>query len=152
MQDDTGLTPSEKEIEAALGGLRPARAPMNRDRVMFDAGRTSARRQNRIWQGISGFLGIVLLVSVLYRPSATVVETATNVVASDAGSSLPVDGADRLHDSFHRERPDPVADYVRMRRAVLRRGIEALPAASPAPSTYDEPLMREHRGGIPSST
>jgi hypothetical protein len=152
MQDDTGLTPSEKEIEAALGGLRPARAPMNRDRVMFDAGRTSARRQNRIWQGIAGCLGIVLLASVMYRPPATVVETGRNAVASNVGNSLPVDTANRLHDSFYRERPDPIADYVRMRRAVLKRGIEALPAASPAPSTYDEPLMREHISGVPSST
>jgi hypothetical protein len=66
--------------------------------------------------------------------------------------STPVDAANRLRDSFHRERPDPIADYVRMRRAVLNRGIEALPAASPAPSTYDEPLTREHMGGISSST
>jgi len=152
MQDETGLTPSEREIEAALGGLRPARAPMNRDRVMFDAGRTSARRQNRIWQGISGCLGIVLLVTVMYRPPATGVESDRNAVASDVGNPLPVDAANRLRDSFHREWPDPIADYVRLRRAVLKQGIEALPAASPAPSTYDEPLMRERTRGIPSST
>lgn len=152
MQDETGLTPLEKEIEAALSGLRPARAAMNRDRVMFDAGRMSARQYNRIWQGVSGCLGIVLLVSVLYRPPATVVETATNTVASNVGSSPPVDVANRLYDSFRHERPDPVADYVRMRRAVLREGIKALPEPSPAPPFYDELLMKEHLKRIPSST
>jgi hypothetical protein len=152
MQDETRLTPSEREIEAALGGLRPARAPMNRDRVMFDAGRTSARRQNRIWQGVSGCLGIVLLVSVMNRPMTTAVETGTNTVASNVQESLPLSTASQRHDWSDHGRPDAVTDYVRMRRAVLEQGIEALPAPSPAPSFYDEPLMRERLKRIPSST
>ncbi len=152
MQDETPLTPSEREIEAALGGLRPTRASMNRDRLMFCAGRTSARRQNRIWQGMSGFLGIMLLVSVVNRPPATVINTSTNTVASNAREPLPVNVASQSPDSFNRGRPDRVTDYVRMRRAVLDRGIEALPVPSPDPSFYDEPLTKEHLKRTPSST
>jgi len=152
MQDETRLTPSEREIEAALGGLRPARASVNRDQLMFCAGRASARRKNRMWQGISGFLGLVLLVSVMSRPSATLVDTGTNTVASNVQESLPVNAANQRHDWSDRGRSDPVADYVRMRRAVLDQGIEALPIPSPAPSSYDEPLIKERLKRIPSST
>lgn len=152
MQDETRLTPSEREIEAALGGLRPARAPMNRDRLMFCAGRTSARRQNHIWQGVSACLGLVLLVSVMNRPAATSVETGTNAIANDTRDTLPLDSKSQLRDSLHRERFGSISDYVRMRRAVLNKGIEALPAPSPVPSTFDEPLMRERTKRVPSST
>jgi hypothetical protein len=152
MQDDTRLTPSEREIEAALGDLKPARATMNRDQLMFCAGRTSARRQNRIWQGASICLGLVLLVSVMNRPAATSVETGTNAIANDTRDTLPLDSTSQLWDSFHRERFGSITDYVRMRRAVLNKGIEALPVPSPVPSTYDEPLIREHIKRDPSST
>ncbi len=152
MQDETRLTPSEKEIEAALGGLKPARASMNRDQLMFCAGRASARRHNRIWQVVSGFLGIVLLVSVMYRPPATVVDTGTNIIASNARESVAVNAAGQRRDWSDRRRPDSVADYVRMRRAVLDRGIEALPVPSPDPSFRDEPPIEERLKRIPSST
>jgi hypothetical protein len=152
MQDETRLTPSEREIEAALGGLKPARAPMNRDRLMFCAGRMSARRQNRIWQGISVCLGIVLLLFAMNRPGTTLVDTGTDTVATDMRASVPVNTASRLHDWSDHGRPDALTDYVRMRRAVLDRGIEALPAPGPAPSFYDEPLTIERLKRVPSST
>ena len=144
MQDDDRLTPSEKEIEIALCGLKPARTTMNRDHVMFLAGRMSARRQGRIWQGASCLLGLVLLGSLIYRPPATGVRTGADGVANNVRSVLPAQSADQPLSSFYHGRAGPAVNYVRMRRAVLNKGIEALPASSPVPPTEDELPTSEH--------
>ena len=60
MSNDHGLTPLEQELEAALGGLAPSKAGLRRDQVMFVAGQASIRRRNRIWQGVSSGLVILL--------------------------------------------------------------------------------------------
>lgn len=63
MQNTDGLTPMDRELEAALGGLRIAPGAISRDGVMFDAGRASARRRSRLWQGSSAVLALLLPAS-----------------------------------------------------------------------------------------
>jgi hypothetical protein len=152
MQDDR-LTPSERELEAALGGLKPARAGTNRDRFMFQAGRASGRRQNRLWQAVSCCLGIVLAASLVYRQAPPTVATPAPIVATHVQDPPPTEIAGRYYDLPATRYSGPISEYLRMRAAVLRRGIDALPASHPAPAAEDEePLTREHPDRIVSST
>lgn len=73
MQNQEGLTPAERELETVLAGLKPHVAAMNRDRLMFQAGRASARQGQRLWQGLACSLAIILLASILVRPKRAVV-------------------------------------------------------------------------------
>ena len=133
MQDER-LTPSEMELEAALSGLKPAGAIANRDRVMFLAGRASMRRRSHLWQGASAFLTIALIVSLLVRPKP---ETSLSqrdliVVVNDQARSLSV-ASDATSD-VDSAKVQAYREYVRLRRAVLERGVDALPAATVAPA------------------
>jgi hypothetical protein len=153
MQDDR-LTPSERELEAALGGLKPARAILNRDQLMFQAGRASARRQNRLWQAVSVCMAVVLAVSIVYRPTTRAVEPRPVAVANRVEHAGPAPSPTLLTRRVTEQRYfAPVNDYVRMRSEVLRRGIDALPTSHPAPATdEDEPMTGEYLDKLISST
>jgi hypothetical protein len=66
MQKEEGLTPAEQELESALGQLKPAANTLNRDELMFNAGRAAAGNK-QFWQMLSGMLMVLLLCSVLIR-------------------------------------------------------------------------------------
>ena len=153
MQNDDRLTPSERELEAVLGGLRPADSKMNRDRVMYLAGRMSTRRQNRIWQGLSFCLVAMLVVSMVSKPQRPAAETRPEIVA-DATANMTGRGLlARSPEPFEPRRFESFVDYVRTRRAVLNRGMEALPASSaPSPAGGEPPLTRDRLIEILSST
>jgi hypothetical protein len=67
MHKEEGLTPAERELESALGRLKPAASTLNRDELMFNAGRAAAGRA-RPWQILSVVLMALMLCSVLIRP------------------------------------------------------------------------------------
>ena len=153
MQNDDRLTPPERELEAVLGGLRPAHSKMNRDCVMYLAGRMSTRRQNRIWQGLSFFLVAMLVVSIISKPRRPAAEVRPEIVA-DATPNMTGRGfSARSPEPFERRRFESFVNYVRTRRAVLDRGMEALPASRATPPAGGEPpLTRERLIEILSST
>lgn len=84
MSDEQPLNPAERELEAALGALHPAQIPIDRDRMMFEAGRCSAhpRRRPIVWQTLSGALAAALLVSVSLHRQPRDVERVVYVPAS----------------------------------------------------------------------
>ena len=67
MQNEENLSPAERELESALGQLKPVSNTLNRDVLMFNAGRATAGRKQP-WQMLSGVLTVLLLCSVLVRP------------------------------------------------------------------------------------
>jgi len=142
MQNENGLTPAERELEGALGGLRPTRAVVDRDHVMFVAGRGSVRRQRRVWQGISTCLALMLAVSIFARPGAKVVEVGPEYVRSERPDVTEVILVSEATESEDRESLEMFWEGMRMRRAVLDRGVEALPL----------PRARRSRGGETSLT
>ena len=121
MRNTDGLTPIDIELEAALGGLRIATGAISRDRVMFDAGRASARRRSRPWQGASCVLALALLVSIASRPAPTGPEHSTEAVARQQISTEPVAQSAAHMEPFALERAQAFRQYIRMRRAVLVR-------------------------------
>ena len=148
MSNDNGLTPLEQELEAALGGLAPTQAGLNRDQVMYRAGQASIRRRNRLWQGVSSGLVILLFVSIVLRPAPTTIELRPETVAHHTPSALT-----KTETRIDEDRGQAFRQYVRTRRAVLERGVEVLPASKPARSSISEPpLTREDLSDLLSST
>jgi len=148
MQNENGLNPLEQELEAALGTLTPTQAGLSRDQVMFAAGQASMRRRNRIWQGISSALVVLLLVALLWRPEPTMIELSPEIAATGVAAVSPA--AATVVDE---DRGQAFGQYVRTRRAVLERGLDVLPASKPTRTPKGEPpLTREDLSDLLSST
>jgi hypothetical protein len=152
MQDDR-LTPSERELEAALGDLKPAGASLNRDQLMFQAGKASAKRQNHFWQAVSACLGVVLVGSLAYHVPPRTVQTSVVTVANQAQPAPSAEVTSQRYEMPGFRYFESSSEYTRMRAAVLSRGIDALPASNPAPATQkQEPLTEQDLDRILSST
>lgn len=146
MSSESEAEPNLSEIEAALGALVPTRGRLDRDRVMYQAGRTSACRgsgmgASRAWMAVAASLGLVAMgegALLARRPPERVVERVVVVrepasvpPTSARASDLPLDRPSDppLPDS----RPDPgPRAHDRLAWQVLRYGLDGLPA--PAPS------------------
>lgn len=152
MQDHDRLTPAERELETLLGGLRPAPGIASRDRVMFLAGQASGRRQRRAWQGVSCCLVAVIAVLALWPPArVTDIGPSPTTIATDhaAPSAFPAE----FRDSLRLRQSDSLANYLRLRRRVRDRGLDALPPLAPRPaSEEEEPWTRDNIEKILSST
>ena len=66
MYKEEDMSPSEKALESALGQLKPITNIMNRDELMFNAGRASVRGKFH-WQMLSGTLAVLLICSFMLR-------------------------------------------------------------------------------------
>lgn len=139
MPNDDRLTPMEKELEAALGALKPTGTAIGRDRVMFAAGQASARRHNRLWQGVSGILVILLLASITWRPGPADPGQRTETVVYESPATTP---AFTPLDSVDRREVEAFRRYIRTRQAVLSRGIEAIPVSPASGDGFDGTLTR----------
>ena len=151
MQDD-GLTAAERELEIALRHLRPAPAGVNRDRIMFLAGQTSGRRQRRAWQGVSCCLAAAIAILALWRPAGVpdAGPRPTTVAANHQTTPVFSQGS---HDSLRLQRSEAFTDYLRLRRMVRDRGLDALPPLAPRPASEEkEPWTRDNLEKILSST
>jgi len=62
MYNEENLTPAEQELESVLGQLKPIANTLNRDELMFNAGRATAGKKLP-WQMLSGALIVLLLCS-----------------------------------------------------------------------------------------
>jgi len=153
MRNDDGMTPAERELEATLAGLTPASTNVSRDQVMFSAGRASVRRRNHLWQGICSILAVLLLTSIVSRSRPTVLDRPDEAIAQQRPSVLPVNVSSIPIEPIDRQEAEAFRQYVRTRRAVLDRGVEALPASSAIGRTpVDPPLTREDLKNLLSST
>jgi len=120
MHKEEGLTPAERELESVLGRLKPAASTLNRDELMFNAGRATAGRA-RPWQMLSVVLMALLLCSVLIRPE----------IYESRESSRPHDpGQLRIVQTTYRpaktDSPGPLV-YPTLRRNIVRDGLDAWP-------------------------
>ncbi len=152
MRNEDGMTPLEQELEAALGGLRPAPSGLNRDGLMFEAGRTTQRR-HRFWQGLSATLAVLLAVSVVSRSRPVASQSTPKTIARARANKTPAAVPYSQTEQVDRRASEAFRQYVNIRQAVINRGVEALPA-SPAmrQTTVAPPLTREDMEDLLSST
>jgi len=127
MQERENLTPAERELAAALGTLRPAGVSVDRDRLMFLAGRAAAGRGSRAWQCLAVLLaaglGVLLAVRPGPRETERLVYRTIERPAHQAVTQPPLHLAMLTPDQLRGH-----ADYLKLRQEVLTRGLDALPA------------------------
>jgi len=149
MQPDN-LTPADEELARVLGGLRPAATGIDRDTLMFAAGRASTQRRVRAWQGLSAAAATLLVVALVVPPRAmptrVTVERPRQTPGSERIAARPAPTpaeADAV--------PLVDASYLKLRNAVLARGVDVLtPPASPARrAPVPSPSPRDWRGAGP---
>ena len=120
MHKEESLTPAEQELESVLGQLKPAPNTLNRDELMFNAGRAAAGKKQP-WQMLSGVLTVLLLCLVLIRSD----------MHGPRESSSPHDpGQFRMGQTIYRPvqtAPAGSLAYPTLRRSIVRHGLDALP-------------------------
>jgi hypothetical protein len=128
--------PEMTSLEAALAELAPRSAGINRDQLMYQAGRSAARRNGWLAPGIAAVLAsaaTVAAVLLVHHPEPQIVRVpATNRAVQP--SPRP-NTALAVNDIRWEER----ADALRLRNEILDRGVEALPA--PAADDSREPPL-----------
>lgn len=143
MQGQDELTPADRELESALGGLRPVGAGMDRGELMFRLGQASVRRRGRIWQGLAAVLAACLALSLIVRPAPREVERIVHVPI------VQPDEPGEMHSPVLIARTAsalPKDAYLKVRRRVLDRGLDALPAVANGlhePASAFRPAFRE---------
>lgn len=132
--------PEPTTIEAALGALVPARFPINRDLVMFQAGQASARRssrRSRPWIALAASLALIALgeaALLARRPSPQVVD---RVIVVREPAPVPLEPADEPIVVAHSPTPRPDVrplslgrtNHQRLAALVIRYGLDGLPAS-----------------------
>ena len=119
MQNEENLSPAEQELESALGKLKPIANTLNRDVLMFKAGRATAGKR-RPWQMLSGVLTVLLLCSVLVRPD---LNGARSLSSSPKPSEFQMTQV--LYQPEQAESSDSLA-YPVLRQNIVRYGLDAL--------------------------
>ena len=119
MYKEENLTPAEQALESALGQLKPIANTLNRDVLMFNAGRASVGRKQP-WQMLSGVLTILLLCSVLIRPDLNGVQS---LPSGPEPSQFQI--AQIQYQPVQAESPDLLA-YPMLRDNIVRHGLDAL--------------------------
>ena len=153
MRNDSSMTPHERELEAALAGLTPAPASLDRGRLMFAAGRASVRRRAHLWQGTAALLGILLTVSVVTDRRPVGPPSRPQVIVQAPTLEAPAHVAARTTNPVDHRDPEAFREYMRTRRAVLDRGVDALPIAPAIERRpVDPPLTRDDLADLLSST
>jgi len=151
MSDEGTLTPTERQLEAALGALAPAASGIDRDALMFRAGRASARRGMYGWRAGTLVLAAALTCSLVTRPrpgaQPRVVERVVRVEVEKPAPSPPRAPVVGQALPFGL-RWAGNARYLKLRNEVLERGLSALPEPDPsAPAGPRETL--EQLLGVP---
>ncbi len=125
-------------LERALAGLAPSIAGLNRDRLMFAAGQSAARRRRRLWPVATGLMAAVaacLAVALLLRPGPApeVRYVRVEVPAAPAPAPAVTEPEPAAPDAA--PVPLPASAYWRVQQAMLRRGLDVAPEAAGAPPT-----------------
>ena len=74
MQDETDLSPAERELAEALGRLMPAASHIDHDALIYRAGRASMGRQMYTWRVVAATLAVALGCASMIGPAAPIGE------------------------------------------------------------------------------
>jgi hypothetical protein len=119
MYNEEKLNPAEQELESVLGQLKPIANTLNRDVLMFNAGRATAGKK-RSWQMLSGVLVVLLLCSIWIRPD---LNEARNLSSGPEPGEFQITQA--MYQPAQAESPDSLA-YPMLRQNIVRYGLDAL--------------------------
>jgi hypothetical protein len=145
---------SEKDLnalESALRDLRPTARPLNRDVLMYYAGRAAVPRGMLVWKlatAGSAFVAVVMSLALAMRqgdvrPVDRVVHVPAPALAPDPEPVPPLEEptpAERRAAPLASPWEPPVTRYEQVRDDVLRRGLDGLPAG---PRVQHKPVTAE---------
>lgn len=137
MREEERLTDIEREAEAALSALRPARPAIDVQRIAIEAARRSAAHQVWLWRGIAAALGAGLVLALVLRPGPRTVEKLVYVSPREAvprqGTQPPASEVAPIHSFELLTRGGN--DYLSIRDDVLVLGVQGLPRLRPDGAT-----------------
>jgi hypothetical protein len=153
--------PALSALESKLTSLTPLPSGMDRDYVLYHAGRASARGAGWFWPSATGFLFVVtvaLSFALLYRPVQPIDPVIQERTVYLPAPTPPVSGMTNPSDSYY-SAPDASADgherelgdSVRLREQIIRFGVESLPS-SRANTVAEKPLPMDPLMGLPAAT
>jgi hypothetical protein len=141
MRQENQLGPAEREVEEVLSRLTLPALTIDRDRLMYEAGRRSQGRSILVWRTAALLLFIGIGLSLMVRPAPRTVERL-RYVSNPSPASAVVASADLSRTS-----------YLALQRKVLSEGVDGLPhasegtrAAAPEPLTIQGLLSNSSRG------
>lgn len=122
------LPPDLEAVQAALGALRPFAGHIDRDGLMFRAGRRAARRQTVACSAASALVAAVLvgLAVGVGTPRQTVATRVYVRVEPPPRQELPQSIAPERAVARKDEEPS-TPSYLALRQQVVAHGVEALP-------------------------
>lgn len=123
MEPDSDLTRDEAQFVEILRAMRPIHTRIDRDSLMYRAGRAAGRRYRAVWPGVAGLLAVALIVSALVGPPAQIGEPVQPGRPQVATDSV---GAETEWPDVQWSPPNPEG-YLRLRNEVLEKGLDALP-------------------------
>jgi len=135
MRHEESLSPAEQALESALGQLKPAADRLNRDELMFNAGRAAAGSKGP-WQMLSGVLTVLLLGSVLIRPGSNVVPEFTPAPQAQYQVAQVPDRLPQVESGGSLE-------YVTLRQKIVEQGLDGLPVRRGAGSSEPRRSRRQ---------
>lgn len=153
--------------EAALAALTPVPAALDRDRLMFQAGRAARGTASWAWPAATGVLtalaAALALVMVLRPPVVTetvVIHVPVEVPPAPAppkpAPETPVESSPATSRPAEVATSSPISPgYLRLQEQILRWGLDALPAGRPTapaapPITVEQLLGESPRPSQPS--
>ena len=136
------IDPELTSLEAALAGLAPRPARLDRDRLMYRAGQKSRAALRWLWPASTAASALAagcLAVALALRPAPPVVERVVYLPAPEVAPA-PDSPAPAAADSRA-----GLAGYLRLQERLLRAGLDGLPEpppeAPPPPQTRDSLLQ-----------
>ena len=169
MSENTNdLNPDLARLADALGALAPASTTINRDRLLFEAGRAAAHRNRRIWLvatlGIVGAATVFAAMTFTRSPARLVVVERERIVEKLVIAAPSASDAPEHYESPERSEQTASSnlnlspEMVRMfqiRQDVARWGPDILPTSMPTEESQSAPLDKHDLDrwlGVPPGT
>ena len=115
--DDEQLSGGERELEAALRGLKPGATSVDPVVCAFEAGRTAGARRVTAWRSTTAALSLALIVSILIPARSPTRSSRENATIGSYATVMPLPRTNQ-------------PTYFSTRDAVLDRGVDVLPAST----------------------
>jgi hypothetical protein len=149
------IDPELAAVSNLLGGLSPAPAAVDRDRLLYEAGRRSVRRSGP-WPAIAGMLAIISVglgvrqVTMTPRPEIVYVTKPGDAVASSERVRPEFPAADSP--GSPRDITTAAPGYLGLRNQVVRYGAESLPDSNETTPLRGSGLPVEMMLEVPPNT
>jgi len=113
-------------LEAQLRGLTPAGGGLDRDAVLFDAGRAAERAVTRRWRGAAGMLALACVAALAWpramTPTPAPALTAEGAMMADNAPGAPTPGRGPDGANAHVQARHATPQFVVVEAAELRPG------------------------------